>query len=209
MSVAPPAEGLRARRRTHLIQELHDIALRLFEAQGYEAMSLKQVADEAGISLRTLFRHFGSKDALLGYGIEATEADILSRLRERPTSEPLLDAYLHAIDGMLARSIADIDGARRTQRLLEEVPAIRAQYLVPTPRHRLDAMDEELARRLGREPTDSYARLVRAVLVTAVIHAMSTWIDKGGSAELRATTRDFLQLLSPLLANVAALPRQG
>ncbi|MEP4559632.1 MAG: helix-turn-helix domain-containing protein, partial [Nitratireductor sp.] len=52
-----------------------DIAARLFREQGYGSVSLRKIADAAGIKAGSIYYHFGSKDeivaAILDAGIQA------------------------------------------------------------------------------------------------------------------------------------------
>lgn len=196
--------GIRDRRRADLIAEIHRIALRKFSEQGYDQMALKDICAEAGISLRTLFRHFKGKDAILAHGIEAIERRIWERISERPRSEPLIDAYRYAIDEMLTEMSARPDHARLVQRLLQEVPAIRGQYLVPSNEHRTDAIDEELAHRLGRTTGDGQVRLLRTILVIAVVQAMTEWTSDGVANDLHQLAHGYLELLQPVIDRVRA-----
>jgi AcrR family transcriptional regulator len=70
-------------------------ALRLFTEQGYEATSLRQIADELGINKASLYYYFDSKEAILRSlyderGIEAEQ--LLTWLREQPRTPELLEA---------------------------------------------------------------------------------------------------------------------
>ena len=61
MNVDAPKD-LRTRRRLDTQQEIHEAALALFEEQGVRETTIQQIADRAGVSARTFFRHFSSKE---------------------------------------------------------------------------------------------------------------------------------------------------
>jgi AcrR family transcriptional regulator len=71
-------------------------ALDLFVSQGYEETSIDQIADGAGVSRRTVFRHFATKEAILFDHLAVRRDYALARLRERPPSEPTL-VSLHVV----------------------------------------------------------------------------------------------------------------
>jgi AcrR family transcriptional regulator len=87
-------------------------ALRLFTQQGYEATSLRQIADELGINKASLYYYFDSKDAILQSlfeerGIEAEQ--LLTWLRERPGTPKLLAAaVLRWVESFTAEKLQGI-----------------------------------------------------------------------------------------------------
>ena len=199
--------NLRERRRGELVEQIHRIALHKFDEHGYENTSLKEISDEAGISLRTLFRHFRSKDAILARGSQIREQQILARLSQRPIEEDLTESYLYAIRPLLEDLVADTDNALRDLRLVEEVPTLRAQYLIPSGQHQTDAMDREYARRLGCSVEDGRMRLLRCTLVIAMLQATSTWTRGGRRADLHAVVRSYLELLDPVVERIRSSPK--
>jgi len=63
--------------------DVADIAVRLFQAQGYEATSTAQIATAAGVSRSTFFRQFRSKDDV----IFADHDELLEHIGERFSAE--------------------------------------------------------------------------------------------------------------------------
>jgi AcrR family transcriptional regulator len=59
------AKGLRERKRQETRQRIAETGLRLFLTNGYENTTLDTIAAEAGISRRTFFSHFKSKEDIL------------------------------------------------------------------------------------------------------------------------------------------------
>lgn len=58
-------EGLRERKRRQTRQRIVEVALELFFAKGYDATTLDEIAEAAGIARRTFFHYFKSKDDIL------------------------------------------------------------------------------------------------------------------------------------------------
>src|SRR3954465_12133320 len=56
------AGDLRTRRRLGTHEEIHQAALELFEQQGVRETTVQQIAERAGVSPRTFFRYFTSKE---------------------------------------------------------------------------------------------------------------------------------------------------
>ena len=199
---APP--GLRERHRRELIELIHTIALSKFDEHGYDGTSMREICATAGISLRTLFRHFNSKDAIFRHGVDIREQQILARLATRPRTEFFLQSYLYAIDSLLGDIVARPSEAVREQRLVCEVPALRAQYMVASQDRATDDMDIEFARRLGCDPTDGQMRLLRCCLVNALIQATSVWLQRERQLDLRETVRDYIELFAPVAQRISS-----
>lgn len=68
------------------------VALRLFDEQGFDAVSMDDVAAAAGVSRRSLFRLFPNKAALVWGGLEEFTTRFGDALRQRPASESSPDA---------------------------------------------------------------------------------------------------------------------
>lgn len=82
-------EGLRERKRRETLRRITEAGTRLFIAHGYEATTLDAIAAEAGISRRTFFHYFKSKDEILlamqaGLGDLLTAALALESRDQRP-----------------------------------------------------------------------------------------------------------------------------
>lgn len=138
-------------------------ALDLFHTQGFDATSVDQIAQAAGISRSTFFRQFGSKDDV----IFADHAILLERLREQlavTTASPWLavrdaslEVYRHFAD--------DPELARRRYRVVRHVPVLRDREIVTVFQYER-LFDEHLRGALpGLDPMDAVAF---AASVTAV-----------------------------------------
>jgi AcrR family transcriptional regulator len=97
---APETSDRRARKRNHTLDHLAATAFRLFEAHGYDAVTMEQVAAEADVAKGTLYNHFPVKEALLAHWIHAELASHMVQLAvevERQTRfAPRIWAVLNA-----------------------------------------------------------------------------------------------------------------
>src|SRR5579883_2652274 len=76
------------RRRQVLLSEYERVALELFAARGFKAVTVDDIADAAGVSARTLFRYFPTKEEfLLAYPRRSmgVMVDIIAGLPPSPT----------------------------------------------------------------------------------------------------------------------------
>jgi AcrR family transcriptional regulator len=117
--------GRRERNRIRTHDALREAALARFARQGFDATTVEQVADDADVSVRTFFRYFSCKEAVL-FGDEHRDA-MLEVLRNRPTDEPLM-LSLRVMGEMVWHGGAATGEARREMRaeLMRTHPAIAA-----------------------------------------------------------------------------------
>lgn len=102
--------GRRERKRRQTLDRLAATAFRLFEAQGYEAVTMEQIAAEADVAKGTLYNHFPLKEALLVYLFHGELADGVSRLRAAIEAQPDFAARMT----YLLHASADWSEAHRT-----------------------------------------------------------------------------------------------
>ena len=79
-STPPTAKPSRPRKRERTANQLSATAFRLFEARGFDAVTMEQVAAEAGVAKATLYSHFPVKEALLAHRFRE---DIAAGMQER------------------------------------------------------------------------------------------------------------------------------
>jgi AcrR family transcriptional regulator len=86
MKVEMPSPGVRERKRIETQQRITEAAIRLFGKHGYEATTLDAIAVEAGISRRTFFHYFKSKDEVLLSMQQGLGDMLVAAVREQPTT---------------------------------------------------------------------------------------------------------------------------
>lgn len=114
--------GRRERKKAQTRKALADAALRLFLERGYDQVGVKEVADEADVSVTTLFKHFPRKEALVFDEDRDVEAALVAAVRERAPGESVPEA----LRAHLVRSRRDAGELARFLRMIEDTPALRA-----------------------------------------------------------------------------------
>jgi AcrR family transcriptional regulator len=99
--LSPAADaGRRERKRQQTLDHLTQTAWRLFEALGYDAITMEQIAAQADVSKGTLYNHFPVKEALLAHRfhaeLAASLAELWPALKALPTLAARLTRLLHA-----------------------------------------------------------------------------------------------------------------
>src|SRR4051795_2960941 len=90
------------RTRQLAAQEILQTALRLFTQQGYDATTIAQIAREAGVSQRTLFRYFGTKEDLIGGSEEQFVTLLTETIRTQPVDVGAWEALRAAFKAALS-----------------------------------------------------------------------------------------------------------
>jgi AcrR family transcriptional regulator len=118
--------GRRERKKARTRQALADAALRLFLERGYDDVGVKEIADEADVSVTTLFKHFPSKEALVFDEDEEVESALVAAVRERSRGESIPEALRAHL--VRSRRTHDDPESARFVRLVEETPALREHW---------------------------------------------------------------------------------
>src|SRR5450432_3911542 len=82
-SGGPAAEGLRARKKRLMRQQLSDTATEMFMERGFDAVRVSEVAQACGVSEKTVFNYFPTKESLLLDRLEFTMASLRAGLADR------------------------------------------------------------------------------------------------------------------------------
>lgn len=89
---APKELGVRARGKLDTGRRLRDAARELAEQRGYEDVTVAEIAARAGVSVKTLFQHFGSKEELLVAELSEIHEQMLEAVRTRSSDLSVLEA---------------------------------------------------------------------------------------------------------------------
>jgi AcrR family transcriptional regulator len=89
--------NLHEQRRRSTREALRRAALASFARKGFANVTVTELAREAGVTERTFFRHFPTKEAVLFQDYETQVEWLSEALAQRPPSEALIDAVLASI----------------------------------------------------------------------------------------------------------------
>jgi AcrR family transcriptional regulator len=130
MSETPPVP-IRERTRRLAQTELTSVAQDLFVAQGYDSTTVDQIAAAAGMSKRTFFRYFASKDDLVIGKYDLFADRMAEALDERPGDEPVWESLRRVFDITLDYVQDDQQRARNDamDEIVRSTPQLYARYL--------------------------------------------------------------------------------
>ncbi len=112
---------LREQNRLTAMQRVQGASVAMFETDGFEATTIEAIAEATGVSASTIYRHFGTKEALVLW--DERDAIVDSELAERLTRQPPTQAFRDAVVVALTGR-DDMDLFLRRLRLIYSEPAI-------------------------------------------------------------------------------------
>lgn len=168
--------GTREERKDRTRRPLADAAVELFTARDYESVTMAEVAARAGVSRRTAFRYFDSKDDLL-LVYPARWMVVFDRVTAELADSPLMERLRLASHAIADHIEADPEPPRRAITLALSNPGPTARYAAVSRRW----VDRVTAEVDGGQPGDAASR-VRARLLASAVMGMI-----GAVCELRAT----------------------
>ncbi|TWP50741.1 TetR family transcriptional regulator [Lentzea tibetensis] len=167
--------GLRERKKAATRAALADAALTLCVEHGVDAVTVEQVATAAGVSLRTFFNYFASKEEAVVAGDMATAGAFVSAFAARPAGEAVLVALGAALHEVIPEHIElsrlhQLRTLRRTPSLL---PHLMAAYAV-----REQELAAAIAARSGVDASaDPYPQMSAAATMASLRAILQWWVD--------------------------------
>jgi AcrR family transcriptional regulator len=189
--------GLRERKKQQVRERISGVATMLFLERGFEAVSVAEIAEAAGVSKMTVFNYFPRKEDMFFDRMPAFAEMIIAAVRERPSAQSAPDALRdmwlglldqrHALSGMHDNRISSFYGVvlaspalrARVREAIEEVEALVARLFAEAGEERPE-MTAALAvasarvcyvaaakRIMDGEPVESFAAEQRASILAA------------------------------------------
>ncbi|MBB6551380.1 TetR/AcrR family transcriptional regulator [Nonomuraea rubra] len=177
---------LREQRRAQTRRTIQAHAIRLFSERGYDATTMNDVAEAAGVSPMTVYRHFPTKEDLVL--VDQYGEAIAERIAASPAGQPLVRRIGGAlIDEAAALTGGDLAGDRRfllvRLQLMISTPALRARHL-----DNQYALQQAIIGALGDEAADPdrafQAQAAASACLAALHTALVRWAADDGRPDL-------------------------
>jgi AcrR family transcriptional regulator len=175
---------------------LHNAAMVRFLAQGVDATTAEQIATDAGVTLRTFYRHFGSKHDLLFADYDSGLHWFRRALSERPAGEPVIEsvnaaifAFPYDVDAVM--QIANLRvGTLDPSRIVQHMRRVQSDFA--------HALLDHLHRRHPNADELGVTVAARAI-AAAVFAGMEVWLQREDRSlpELAQVSRDALAAINP------------
>lgn len=181
MSKAPvdagSAEGLRERKRRQTRHRIAETGLRLFLADGYEGTTLDAIAEAAGISRRSFFSYFKSKEDLVIFwqdaGWRGMNADLLETSPDTRPLDAVRDVMVKHSSRYTTEEMTALD---RLMRSSESLLARKQTFYVEQEQALFATLCE-----VWRQPERRTSlRMVAMVSLGAMKVAIQSWNEQTG-----------------------------
>jgi AcrR family transcriptional regulator len=175
---------------------LGQAAMELYAERGYEQTTVAEIAQRAGLTARTFFRHFADKREVLFAGSDELATRLLAALDAAPGDAAPLAAVAAARDAVAEVIGGDRDHARRRQAVIAANAELRERELIKLAEWS-QALAGGLRRRGVGEPA---ASLAAQAGVAAFVVGFERWLAEPASPSLGDAVRDSLVGLRAVVA---------
>lgn len=141
---------LREQKRLATRDAIEDAATKLVDERGFNDVTVEEICEAAGISRRTFFNYFDSKDsAVLGGPSKEFTEDVRQRFLTEPTDN-VLTLALHVVEAHMVGHHRDTVVAERRQRIATQPEAAMASMM--RKREKVHELMRLIEQRLTAEP---------------------------------------------------------
>jgi AcrR family transcriptional regulator len=178
-------QTLRERTREAVRDQVRTAALELFVERGFDATTTEDIAGAVGISPRSFFRYFVTKEDVLIGGSIAFGDHVCDALAARPPAEPIWVSLRRSLDPVAAATVEDDERNLQIMRIVMSAASLRAhnyekhlaweQMMVPIITARIDGTEEAALQR---------AETLAHVTMACLDVALSQWVRHDGSRQL-------------------------
>jgi AcrR family transcriptional regulator len=166
-------------------ERLREAALARFDTHGYDNTSVEEIADDAGVTERTFFRHFPDKEEVLFDEDDDLLAVLISGMHDPVADAPASIGEPLAVARAAIRRLATTFESDRTRhqqraRVLSSSPALVSRQLLKEQRWTAALTHELVAAGVGRRRAAAAA----AVAGIGLQLAYAEWTGAAGTASL-------------------------
>ena len=185
------------RRSTH--EALRRAALASFASKGFANVTVTELAREAGVTERTFFRHFPTKEAVLFQDYETQVEWLSEALAQRPQSESVFDAVLASV-ASFPYDLEVVRQAATARTELISADRIASHLRVVQSSFAGVITDFIKSRYSDTTDIDLVAEVAGATLAAALVVAVENWGRNGCTDDLGEITAAAMNLVRSGLA---------
>jgi AcrR family transcriptional regulator len=168
---------------------LQQAAFELYAERGYDATTVAEIAERAGLTKRTFFRYFADKREVLFWGSADLQQLIVSAVAAAPPEATPLDAVAAGLDAAAAMFVDRREHSARRQRIIAAHPELQERERI-----KLASLASAIADALrGRGVGDPAAILAAEAGVAVFRVSFERWV--ASESDLAQVMRDSLHEL--------------
>lgn len=197
----PIRESLRSRRRRETRREIQRATVRLAREHGFDKITVDMISAEAGLSPRTFFNYFPSKDAAVVQAPDDLSEEGAAEFVAAGPAPP--NEVLTDLTRLLVRELAEHppepEELRTAFEFSHEHPSVLAAVLAQFQAFQTRVAGL-VAQRLGEQADDEVSALIAAIALAALRQGMERWACSCPSGSPIPSVERSIELLYTLLA---------
>jgi AcrR family transcriptional regulator len=173
-------------------------AMELYSERGFDATTVAEIAERAGLTERTFFRHYADKREVLFAGASQLQELLVRRVEEAPAAMPPMEVMATALAAVATEIFAHSrhDFARQRQAIIVANADLRERELI-----KLAALGDAAAAALRRRGvTDPAASLAAEAGIAVFRVAFERWVSESGDHSLAQLITDSMSDLRVVTA---------
>jgi len=177
----PMPAAIAERKRRAVRGELSEVALRLLRDRAFDSLTIDEIAAAAGVSRRTFFRYFTSKEDVVFAFLDQWAVRLAADIVARPAREDPVAAVQNSFRQLTA---AYDDQALALVRLVRETPSLQERERINREHLRM-AVVNALATRLGLDAErDMRPQILATIAFAPLDAAMLAWFGNRSGEEV-------------------------
>lgn len=187
----PPVERKKKSAREPLVAA----AQHLFQKKGFENVTVAEIAEAAGVTSRTFFRHFSTKEEVLFADHQESVALVEQELDASGPGRPIVEIVRSAVSEIMRRFDDDPERSLERWQLERSSPSVEA-YAMWVTQDWVRTITKDVAERLAVDPVDDpRPHLLASLANMAARLSIDTWVEREGEGSVRALALQFFDLM--------------
>jgi AcrR family transcriptional regulator len=184
---------------------LQRAAISLYAERGYDATTVAEIAERAGLTKRTFFRYFTDKREVLFLGSSELRELFVKATADAPASATPIEAALAAGQGAVGEMFEERqDFARQRQAIIAANPELQERELI-----KLSSIAQAIAAALRERGVSDQAAILAAQTAMSIFQvAFARWVDQPDPGALPRLMSESLTELQEL-TSAAPAPLTG
>ncbi|NNN19675.1 MAG: TetR family transcriptional regulator [Acidimicrobiaceae bacterium] len=193
----PLSLGKRERNKLHTLRAIYQSALYLFDRQGFDHTTVEDIAIGAGVTQRTLFNYFPTKESIVSFPLGYLGRSLSSLVR---TADPKLSPLEALADGILSlfdevsRTPSLSNALRLGYNVVNRTPSLGELNLARRSQLYMVAWKALLER--GVDPDSQTLRAASSGIVACSLASMFSWLEADMSFSLTELTKSAFAIMS-------------